>query len=312
MKFGTAVLCLLGCLYALGDGVSDSGIRGPRYLTQLKEMEKLRAENPDLISLIDYGTTKLGNTLRMIVLKKETTNRKLRPTLVMSGSTHGSEYLNIEDRLPRELTKKAKAAGPVAQFIKDGGVLVFIPILNPDGYDAHQRENAEGVDLNRDWTVKRADVKGFREPETRLLAERLEKLRQEDNLQFKVTVDYHCCAGAFLYPWSFRNAPPIASRDSAEFHKIGEMVTRHLGIETGRTGEILGYYPSGTTKDYYFDRYHAMAFTYEGRYLKEPRTLPQHVAWWEEMIESLEDTPSHPLFAARSIGKKTVLPKFAD
>jgi hypothetical protein len=312
MKFCAAVLCILGCVYAWGDGVSDSGIRGPRYSTQLTRMEKLKAENPGLVSLIDYGTTKLHNTLRMVVLKKGKGKGEPRPTLVMSGSTHGNEYLNIEDRLPFELTKKANASGPIAQFVNDGGVLVFIPILNPDGYDAHLRENANGVDLNRDWTVKPAKIKGFKENETKFLATALDKLRREENLNFKVTVDYHCCAGAVLYPWSFRDSPAISPVDLQNFQKIGQMVSRHLNVETGRTGELLGYYPSGTTKDYYFDKYHAMAFTYEGQYLREKQRLPQHVAWWEEMIQLLEDATVRPLVATTLIEKKSLLPKFAD
>src|SRR6185437_1105773 len=97
------------------------------------------------------------------------------------------------------------------------------PILNPDGYEARQRENANNVDLNRDWDLPAADFHAFHQPETRALSEMLAELHNgPDALQYKVTVDYHCCAGAVLYPWGWtdEHIPPA---DLARHQKFAAM-----------------------------------------------------------------------------------------
>ena len=261
---------------------SQSGIARPEYTEILALAEKWKATRPDLIDIYDYGTSVQGRTLRMVTLSKKGNFGK-RSTLLMSGATHGNEYLNIEDRLPAEILKLADVSGPVSRFLDAGGVYVFVPILNPDGYQGKFRENANGVDLNRDWDVKPVGYQGFKEKETRLLAEALDHLKTNQNLRFQVTVDYHCCIGALLHPWSYPSAPELGEGEADKHRAVGELVSKHLKVEYGTTGQILGYYPVGTTKDYYFDKYRTAAFTYEGRYQKEPSYFEKHVRWWEEM-----------------------------
>jgi len=299
------------CALALADSfTSDSGIQGPTYPQQLVKMNTLKANHPDLVEIVDYGESVKGRTLRLMLVKRPG-HREDRPTLYMSGSTHGNEYLNIEDRLPEEILNRADTEGPVRDFLDRGGVYVFVPILNPDGYATRRRENDNGVDLNRDWDVAPANFKGFKEKETRLLSKALETLRAKYDLQYKITVDYHCCIGAVLHPWSYENAPPMSDEDNENHKKVGEMATKHLGVEAGTTGKILGYYPLGTTKDYFFDRYHALAFTYEGKYKKEKEYLPKHVAWWEDMTRWALGQEESPMLAILK-GKKRPFISIAD
>lgn len=264
---------------------SDSGIHGPKYVEILKSMEKWQATYPSISRIEQYGTSVKGKPLKMLIVGK---NHKkplsARPAFMMSGSTHGNEYLNIEDRLPEALLKETQNDGPVKTFIDEDGVFIFIPILNPDGYDSRQRENAHDVDLNRDWDVKAANYKGFKEVETKSLATKLNALKTEMGLKLEVTVDYHCCAGALLYPWSY-TSKPLPALDLENHKSIGKMADANLEIEYGTTGQILGYYPSGTTKDYYFESHNALAFTYEGRYGKEDKLFDKHVEWWREMVD---------------------------
>ncbi len=82
--------------------------------------------------------------------------------------------------------------------------LYVIERLNPDGYDANSRYNANGVDLNRnwqtdDWSTDSQDASGvvrggggaypFSEPESRAMAEWLLTLR--DNSTDVIAVFYH-------------------------------------------------------------------------------------------------------------------------
>ena len=218
----------------------------------------------------------------MVAMKK---NRRFaeHPTLLMSGTTHGNEYLNIEDRLPSALLAKSRRAGNVSHFFEEGGAFVFIPILNPDGFESRNRENSHGVDLNRDWDVRAASFQGFKEIETRALADELDSLTQAPyHLKYSITVDYHCCIGALLQPWGFTK-DKLPDTDEEKHAEVEQMAERLLKIDGGTTADILGYMPLGTTKDFYYDRYHSIAFTYEGRYKVEKDYFNKHVEWWDKM-----------------------------
>lgn len=310
--FFTSILCFSMC-YADGllDQRSDSGIFGPKYSVILDQIAQLHLEYGDITEMVDYGKSVKGKPLRMLIIMKKNKFALERPALIMTGSTHGNEYLNIEDRLPQSFLKASERNSNVSQFLNQGGALVLVPILNPDGYDSRNRENANGVDLNRDWDVPPAGFKGFKQTETRLLAEKLQELTLPPyNLRYRISVDYHCCIGALLYPWSYtqKNMP---EPDESQHVAIGEIANKHMEIEYGTTGKILGYYPVGTTKDYYYSKYKTLAFTFEGRYKKEHLNFDKHVSWWDEMLGAFSQTTTMPLFSA--IQKRTTpFPKIAD
>jgi hypothetical protein len=275
---------------------SDSNVSGPKYASILTWEEGLKSRFPELVTLVPYGTSTQGRPLQLILVRSGK-SKSIRPTLLMSGSTHGSEYLNIEDRLPTRLLEQSRQHGPVGDFLKSGGAFVFVPIVNPDGYDTHRRENANGIDLNRDWDLEVAKFKGFKEKETRLLAETLERLRKDEKLNYSITVDYHCCTGALLYPWSNNQAPPLTKQQIRQFQDLGRLATSRLPVTLGTTDHLLGYAPLGTTKDYYFSRYGSYAFTYEGQAGQEPSRLEQHVGWWEDMTRWVLGTKLPVTFA---------------
>lgn len=294
------VLCLSG-LWAFGESVewSDSGIKGPPYAEQLKVMEAWRDKFPRWVEIVDYGTTAGGRTLRLLVVKdrKAAASATAHPTLILSGSTHGNEYLNLEDRIPERILTSLEGDGSFAKFVKAGGAFVFVPILNPDGYDTRKRGNSHGVDLNRDWDVPTAHFKGFQEIETKSLAKQLHALtRGASHLKYRVSVDYHCCIGAILHPWSYTEAKMPAD-DLRRHQSIGQAGQALLDVDSGTTSEILGYAPTGTTKDYYYSRYGTLSFTYEGRKKIEKDRLDKHMAFWESITTFVHKEMEPPLFS---------------
>ena len=307
-----ALLCALGAVaHAAPPAMkwSDSGIAGPRYATLLEEMQQWQARFPNMATVIDYGKSVKGRPLRLVLVMKKGTFSE-RPTLIMSGSTHGDEYLHIEDRLPERLLTQGKTPGDVREFLDNGGAIVFIPILNPDGFDARSRLNANGVDLNRDWDLKPAGFKGFTQPETRNLQAMLETLRFTHHLKYAISVDYHCCAGALLYPWAY-SSTHLPPKDLARHEKVAGIASRILGIETGVTADVLGYNPVGTTKDYYYSHFNALSYTYEGRKGVEDSYFDKHVAWWDAMIQFVEQGTMRP-FLSFAGKKHQPLFHFAD
>lgn len=266
---------------------SDSGIKGPPYQKIVDEMKDLERLYPNLVKVVEYGKSVGGRPLTMVKLQSKASNGSL-PAVYIGGSIHGDEYLNIEDRLPRWLAEQFEVAGPVASYLKQGGTIYLAPILNPDGYDGRNRENDLGVDLNRDFTVKEAGVLGLKQPETLALATFLDEDLKRESKKLAVALDYHCCIGAMLYPWSF--AGPVLPRGDVDRHlKIAEAMKTSMGseIKYGQTPVILGYSARGTSKDFYYEHFGAAGFTFEGRRNREDKYFEEHTQMWTKILAGL-------------------------
>lgn len=274
---------------------SDSGTKGPAYTELVKYFASLPQKYPEFIQISQYGTTPRGRPL--VVLKVSYPTRFLNPRLVntrtqkaailITGTTHGDEYLGIEDRLPEWFAKEGVKDPVIAPYFQAGGVIYFIPIFNPDGYDARQRENSRGTDLNRDFSVRQAKFEGFKEVETQAARDMLINQLKSNQQRLLISMDYHCCIGAALYPWSFAKAPELPADHLALFKNYGKIMQNIFGSDfrVGKTPDVLGYSAIGTSKDYYYENFGSMSFTYEGEYGTEKNKFAQHVQMWRSLIQ---------------------------
>jgi len=219
------------------------------------------------------------------------------PAVLVTGTTHGSEFLNLEIDLIQEFLRRSSTSGPIKKYVERGGQIVFAPFVNPDGYDAHTRENAGGIDLNRDWATPPMANPGFTQPETRALAGALEQLwHGPQQLRYELTVDYHCCGGALLSSVAVGGVP-IGLDKQNEYFKISEMARQLLGLLPGTTHSVYGYTPQGTSREYFAMRFGALAFTLEGRWKDEQHQLQSHMTWWESVFSYLNNATQKPTLA---------------
>lgn len=263
---------------------SDSGIKGPTYAKIVDELKSLETTYADYAQLVTYGKTVQGKPLTLIKIAKKSV--VANQAVYIGGSIHGDEYLNIEDRLPRWFLEQTATSGTISTYLDQGGVIYLAPILNPDGYDRRERENRNGIDLNRDYTVLAANVQGFKEVETRSLFEYLSN--DLGSVKLKVAMDYHCCIGALLYPWSF-TGPVLSAADKQKHLLVASIMQSSIGpgVRAGTTPVILGYSAKGTSKDFYFEHFGALGFTYEGRRNKEHKFFEEHTSMWEGILKNL-------------------------
>ncbi len=270
------------------DYFSDSGIEGKPYSEQVKDFQLLEKRFPDLVSVIKYGESLQGRPLVAIRVQAPLKKRNHSKAIIITGSIHGNEYLNIADRLPIWFSENSKRENSVYKYLSTGGVVFFFPILNPDGYDSRSRYNYDGADLNRDFTVKGASKIGFKQLEMKNLRKFIEKEIVIPELRLDLTVDYHCCNGSLLYPWSYKKERMPAD-DLRRHRVIGESMKKNIDnrYRHGITGEVLGYYPVGTSKDFYYERFNTLAFTFEGSYRKEHKNFEKHTVWWSEVLSFL-------------------------
>ena len=299
MKNLILFLCLSFNAYSSDFGVngigpySDSGIFGPKYAKLVEQFESLARNKPESVDLIRYGQSIGGRPLIALKITKKWAQFEQNQTynqaklVFIAGSIHGNEYLNIEDRLPEWFANEGVNDGNIKQFLEQNGAIVIAPILNPDGYDNRERHNEHNVDLNRDFTVMKKNHIGFDEPETLALSQMIEN-EVNQGRSLKLTMDYHCCIGAVLRPWSFRTQnPPQVDLD--RFAVVGAILKSVFGSDYkyGTTPKILGYEAVGTSKDFYYEKYNAVGLTFEGKYKQENKRFTQHVEMWKQIFASI-------------------------
>jgi len=262
---------------------SDSGISGRPYEQIVAELKQLETAHPGIAKVITYGQTVGGQDLTMIRIGKPgaTTDR---PGVLIAGTIHGDEFLNIEDRLPRWFLENQTSPG-VAKYLNSGGVIWIAPILNPDGYKARRRENNRGKDLNRDFDLKMANKAGFSQPETSALYKTMQQEVASQNSKLKLTMDYHCCVGALIYPWGHSYDKELPANAKAEHLRLaGKIQEQFPRYKAGRAIEIVNYVAVGASDDFYHETFGATSFTFEGAVNVENRNFDKHTQMWDVLL----------------------------
>lgn len=264
---------------------SDSAIYGPAYSKVLASLTTVEKSYQKLVKVIKYGTSLEGRDLTVVKLdlRPETTGE--RPAVLITGATHGDEYLNIVDRMPAWFAENHTRQPGVSQYLEKGGVIYIVPIFNPDGYENRTRENSKGHDLNRDFDVLPLRSIKFSQSETKSLTRFLDQEIRENNLDLRITMDYHCCQGSLVYPWGYTKSSLPA--DALERHiAVADSMKKYISPRyvSGATYELLGYLSQGSSKDYYYARYGALAFTFEGIIRDEAKNFERHTSWWNALL----------------------------
>jgi succinylglutamate desuccinylase len=266
-------------------GRSDSGIDYPPYETIVQKMISLTGNNTEYSKLINIGLSEdKVNTYGILISNKKI---KIKNLILITGATHGNEFLNIANKLPEAFLDQRNKS--FYSFYNRGGAFFIIPIVNPYGYSNRVRYNINGVDLNRDFTNVITNVVRFTQKETQNYANFLEDFLKQTNANLNISVDYHCCyAGALLYPWSYTNTP-IPTNDRFLFEEIGGHLKSNFPYaDVGPVSDILWYSPDGTSLDYLYAKYNTLAMAYEGRYKTEENYIDSHINFWKDLVENFK------------------------
>lgn len=127
------------------------GLKKKKRFTNYPELigflEGLAQKFPDKVQLSYIGKSKKGKPIPLIQIKTKSAETKVR--VFMQGGLHGDEPASTEALLYLlyELLHQPEHAA-----ILNHVELAVIPMANVDGYLKQQRNNAEGLDLNRDQT----------------------------------------------------------------------------------------------------------------------------------------------------------------
>ncbi len=271
-----------------GPGIfSNSGIRGPKYRDQIKTMKEVASLRSDVVRTVEYGVSIKGNPLMALILESQ--NMPITKLALVTGATHGNEYLNIVDRLTKALLDSK--ANVLENYLASGGALIVVPIVNPDGYEKRRRGNAKNADVNRDWPNSKSPQPAvFEQPESQALANLVINYLSDHPLtKLNLALDYHCCVdGMLLKPWGYEKGKYMTQSESDRYDYFIDPMIKYFP-KPGKVGTPpdLLYTADGTTLDYWYDKYGAISLTYEGTRRRERNNLQYHVLWWEDILRNL-------------------------
>ncbi len=113
------------------------------------ELDRLSPEvsiRPLTVTLLDREFT-LVTVSRDPILNPQDALRSGKTIVLIANSVHGNETAGKE---ASQLVARDLVAGDL-QHILDDVIVLFIPLINPDGGEVRRRTNEEGFDMNRDY-----------------------------------------------------------------------------------------------------------------------------------------------------------------
>lgn len=160
----------------------------------------------DAIEREQIGSSVLGQPINLLTLDEGNSQK----SIILIGRQHPPEVPGGTISLMTFVQTILSDSELAINFRKHFKVLVF-PLLNPDGVDnGNWRHNANGIDLNRDWT-------SFSQPETRAVRDWINNSRQKNPKQsFCFGIDFHTSySGPYLLTLDtipHKIAPEITSK----------------------------------------------------------------------------------------------------
>jgi len=138
--------------------------------------------------LKDYGKSVRG---RRLIALKIGTNVPSKGPVLLGGNIHGDEPVGNQ-MIQRYAYETCMNPDDTQAKIANSSVVWYLPFFNPDGYEANQRANANGVDLNRNFPV-------IRTPRAEVETSSYMKFAQDIKPSFSTM--YHGGLCAALYPY---------------------------------------------------------------------------------------------------------------
>ena len=123
------------------------------YYGTMQTLNDFNDKFPDLVDVFSIGESVLGKDIWCIRITNEKNNRDKYSCLI-DGCIHGNEWeagetcLYLADFLIINFGKNET----VTNILNTSNVYI-VPLLNPDGRDADERWNNNGIDLNRNFDV---------------------------------------------------------------------------------------------------------------------------------------------------------------
>lgn len=175
------------------------------YASLTAELKRLAERFPNLVKLESVGKSVEGRDLWMMRISAAEVDDANKPKLLFISSMHGDEVVGKELTiyLIREMLAKYGTDNRITHLLRYAELFIM-PSMNPDGTERHQRFNADGVDLNRDFP-------DLNEPEFSTSGRAIETkqiMELHRKHHFLTALNFHGGAVCVNIPWDSKPNPP--------------------------------------------------------------------------------------------------------
>ena len=174
------------------------------YASLSSTLNSLAADTcPTIARVFSVGTSVLGKELYGLRLTRSPSlgEDSSLPAVRLAGNMHGDETVGREFLLGFAKYLCTNYGTDVhVTWLVDHTQIYLIPSLNPDGFAATTRENANGIDLNRDYPSRFSSKEQAVDTEGRQ-AETIAMMDWSAGRTFALAANYHGGAVVASYPW---------------------------------------------------------------------------------------------------------------
>lgn len=295
-----------------------------RYDTIIAKYEEWRTQYPYLITRQQFATSWNGRALWAYKFLRPDGARNPDKSVVVTCGIHAREWITppLGMYIMDQLIKGFFTRSPFTPRIPPGTAFYFVPVINPDGYEycwtnnrmwrKNRRNNGGsfGVDLNRNYskawggagssgTPSSETYRGpsaFSEPELSGFRDFLGTIPP-----VKAFVDFHSYGQLILWPWSYTTTTaPGNSWLQSTGNAMKQAISAATGFNyTAGQGSTTLYIASGSSKDYFYDRFDCPSYTIEvrdtgqtGFLLPADQILPTQIENWaafQELVAHMLD-----------------------
>ena len=254
-----------------GDAISKALVPpGYKSYEQIVALADSLATNfPSICKKVIYGTSIGGRELAALKISRNVGLNEPEPSILFDGGIHGDEFLGPEIviRFAKDLCTGYGSDTSLTNLINTRAIWLYY-MVNPDGTANMTRDNSNGVDCNRDagymWNGEGNSTGAFSQNETRALRECM------IGNQFSVYINFHAGNLGVIYPWSFRSDPTPDNIAINQLAYTYSSASGYTNFPYGQGYTILGYYSTGSTKDFLYGTMGNMGFSVEVSTDKQP------------------------------------------
>ncbi|MBN1424893.1 carboxypeptidase regulatory-like domain-containing protein [Candidatus Fermentibacteria bacterium] len=227
------------------------------------DLQLLASTYPSICRLHDLGSSVLGRIIWGLEITDNPDVEEFEPKVRLIGAHHGNETISVEVPLgiAHHVLENYGISPAVTDLVNEREIWI-IPMMNPDGVQSGSRNNANGVDLNRNYGYMREDGSlsgAYSQPETRAIRENaLEH-------QFCLSLSYHSGAEYINYLWNYT---PVVTPDNAYIVALSQAYDSFVGY--GITEGYNWYQTKGDCNDWSYGTYGGMDWTIEVSNYYEP------------------------------------------
>jgi hypothetical protein len=212
----------------------------PTYDQFVARMQALATNYPAIVRVVSLGQSVQGRELWAIKLTDNPDVDEDEPEVRYLSTMHGIEPVGTELTLRlAELLAASYGVDPDLTTMVDEMEIWLMPLVNPDGYVNNTYENANGVNLNRDFPDRITDPvddPAGREPETQAI------MNWTYGRHFVMGANYHTGSLVVNYPWDSVPATPDYAPDDALYYDYS------VGYAVRNPMIWNGGFPNGVTR----------------------------------------------------------------